>query len=69
MGKTRVIGVQIDTKSKNTHDKIYYYKTDKKFEKGQEIRVEVPSGGNPKAVVVVKNSSKINKAKKELKEG
>lgn len=69
MGKTKVIGVQIDTKAKDYHNKTYYYKTDKDFEKGEQIRVSVPSGGNPKAVVVIKNSSKVNKAKKTLEEG
>ena len=55
---TRVVGVKIDTKSTNTKDKIYYYRTNVDLKRGEQIRVRVPSGGTPISTVVVENSSK-----------
>ena len=55
---TRVVGVKIDTKSTNTKDKIYYYRTNVDLKMGEQIRVRVPSGGTPISTVVVENSSK-----------
>lgn len=67
--KTRVIGVKIDTKSTKTKDKVYYYKTDKKFEVGDRIRVQVPSGGTPLSTVSEVNSKKkVKRIKKLLEE-
>lgn len=56
--KTRVVGVRIDTKSTSTKEKVYYYKTDKEFKRGDRIRVKVPSGGSPKSTIAVANSNK-----------
>ena len=54
----KVIGVTIDTKSANTKDKIYYYKTEKDFKRGDSINIKVDSGGTPNATVVIQNSQK-----------
>lgn len=55
---TRIVGVTIDTKSKNTQDKVYYYKTTERLTDGERIRVGVPSGGFPNATVVDTNNKK-----------
>lgn len=66
---TKIVGVKIDTKSPHTKDKIYYYKTDKKFKRGEHIDIKVPSGGTPVATVVVGNSKKkFSKKLKDLEE-
>lgn len=66
---TRVVGVKIDTKSKKTKDKVYYYKTNKKYKRGEVIDIRVESGGTPSATVVVGNSKKkINRKLKDLEE-
>ena len=49
---SKIVGVTIDTKSKRTQDKVYYYRTNEELRDGQRIRVGVPSGGNPNATVV-----------------
>ena len=64
----RTIGVKIDTRSTKTKDKVYYYKTDKKFEVGEHIRIKVPSGGTPESTVVIKNSKKQGRFKKLIEE-
>lgn len=64
----KTVGVKIDTKSTKTKDKIYYYKTDKKFQKGERIRIKVPSGGTPISTVVVTNSKKKRPIMKKLLE-
>ena len=56
--KTRVVGIRIDTKSTSTKEKVYYYTTNKKFERGDRLRVKVPSGGSPKSTVAIANSNK-----------
>lgn len=56
--KEHVVGIKINTKSGKKVDKTYYYKTDKEFKKGDELRVKVPSGGSPRSRVVVANSQK-----------
>ena len=63
---TKIVGVKIATKSKSTKDKVYYYKTNKNFEKGETIRVRVPSGGTPKSTVVTPNSRTKRKNIKNL---
>ncbi|MBO7614822.1 MAG: hypothetical protein J6T15_03905 [Bacilli bacterium] len=64
---TRIVGVTIDTKSKNTQDKVYYYKTTERLQDGERIRVGVPSGGFPNATVVdTNNKSKHSMRIKEL---
>lgn len=60
---TKVVGVKIDTKSTNTKDKIYYYKTNQDLKRGERIRVRVPSGGCPVSTVAVSNSKKEGKFK------
>ena len=55
---TKIVGVKIDTKSTNTKDKIYYYKTNQDLKRGERIRVRVPSGGCPVSTVAVANSNK-----------
>ena len=55
---TKVVGVRIDTKSTSTKEKVYYYKTNKDFKRGDRLRVRVPSGGSPKSTVAVANSNK-----------
>ncbi len=57
-GETKVVGIRIDTKSTNTKEKVYYYKTNKDLKRGDRIRVRVPSGGSPKSTVAIANSSK-----------
>ena len=57
-GKTKVVGIRIDTKSTSTKEKVYYYKTNKDFKRGDRLRVRVPSGGSPKSTVAVANSNK-----------
>lgn len=64
---SKIIGVTIDTKSKRTQDKVYYYKTTEDLRDGQRIRVGVPSGGKPNATVVdTDNKSKHSLKIKEL---
>ena len=55
---TKIVGVKIDTKSPNTKEKIYYYKTDKHFKRGDKVDIKVESGGTPTATVVIGNSNK-----------
>ena len=55
---TKIVGIKIDTKSPHTKEKVYYYKTEKDFKRGDVIDIKVESGGNPKAVVVVADSKK-----------
>lgn len=55
---TKIVGVKIDTKSPNTKEKIYYYKTDKDFKRGDKIDIKVESGGTPTATIVIGNSNK-----------
>lgn len=71
MAKEKIVGVKIDQKQGHGGtSKTYYYKTTKDLKKGDQIRVKVPSGGNPNAIVVVGDSKKKHKGKiKELKEG
>ena len=64
---SKIVGVTIDTKSKRTQDKVYYYRTDEELKDGQRIRVGVPSGGKPNATVVdPDNKSKHKITIKEL---
>ena len=56
--ETKIVGIRIDTKSTNTKEKVYYYKTNKDFKRGDRLRVRVPSGGTPKSTVAVANSNK-----------
>lgn len=56
--KTKIVGIRIDTKSTSTKEKVYYYKTNKDFKRGDRLRVKVPSGGTPKSTVAVANSNK-----------
>ena len=56
--ETKVVGIKIDTKSTNTKDKVYYYRTNQDLKKGERIRVRVPSGGCPVSTVAVSNSKK-----------
>lgn len=55
---TKIIGVKIDTKSPHTKEKVYYYKTNKEFKRGDKIDIKVESGGTPTATVVIGNSKK-----------
>ena len=55
---SKVIGVKIDTKSPHTKDKIYYYKTEKDFKRGDVIDIKVESGGTPTATVIIGDSKK-----------
>lgn len=55
---SKVIGVKIDTKSPYTKEKIYYYKTEKDFKRGDKIDIKVGSGGTPTATVVIGDSKK-----------
>ena len=50
--------VKIDTKSPHTKEKVYYYKTNKEFKRGDKIDIKVESGGTPTATVVIGNSKK-----------
>lgn len=64
---SKIVGVTIDTKSKRTQDKVYYYRTNEDLNDGQRIRVGVPSGGKPNATVVdVSNKKKTSIRIKEL---
>lgn len=66
---SHIVGVRIDTKAKNTKKKIYYYKTDGSYTRGETIRIRVPSGGTPKATIAIENSSKKGRGTlKELRE-
>ena len=65
----RTVGIKIDTRSTKYKDKVYYYKTDKKYKVGEHIRVQMPSGGAPETTVVVANSKKkVNRIKELLEE-
>lgn len=55
---TKIVGVKIDTKSPHTKEKVYYYKTEKDFKRGDKIDIKVESGGTPTATVVIGNSQK-----------
>ena len=69
MKMDRVVGVKIDTKSTKTKEKVYYYKTNNKYKRGEVINIRVESGGTPSATVVVGNSKKkIRKRLKDLEE-
>lgn len=64
-----IVGVRIDTKAKNSKKKIYYYRTDGDYKRGEVIRMRVPSGGTPKTTIVIENSNKKQKYRvKDLKE-
>lgn len=54
----KIIGVTIDTKSPHTKQKVYYYKTEKDFKRGDQIDIKVGTGGTPTATVVIGNSKK-----------
>lgn len=57
--KQKIVGIKIDQKQvRGGTSKTYYYKTTEDLEKGDRIRVKVPSGGNPRAIVVVGESKK-----------
>lgn len=65
----RVVGVKIDTKSTKSKEKVYYYRTNKKYKRGEVIDIRVESGGTPSAVIVIGNSKKkIGKRLKDLEE-
>ena len=53
-----VVGIKIDTKSPHTKEKVYYYRTEKDFKRGDKINVKVESGGTPTSTVVIGNSQK-----------
>ncbi len=55
---SKVVGVKIGTKSLKTQEKVYYYKTDNEYKRGDKITISVPSGGTPNAVVVIGDSKK-----------
>lgn len=55
---SKVVGVKIGTKSLKTQEKVYYYKTDNEYKRGDKITISVPSGGTPDAVVVIGDSKK-----------
>lgn len=63
---TKIVGVKIDTKSPHTKDKVYYYRTEKGFKRGDKVDIKVPSGGTPTATVSIGNSQK--KFSRSLKE-
>lgn len=63
---TKIVGIKIATSSPDTKDKIYYYKTNDTYKKGDKLDVIVPSGGTPNAVVVIEDSKK--KFNREIKE-
>ena len=65
-GNVKVVGIKIDTQSKEFQDKVYYYKTDKNLKEGDEINAIMPTNGHPDCVVV--EVDKLSKAKyKSLK--
>ncbi len=51
-GNVKVVGIKIDTQSKEFQDKIYYYKTDKNLKEGDKINAIMPTNGHPDCVVV-----------------
>ena len=55
---SKVVGIKIDTKSPHTKEKVYYYRTEKDFKRGDKINVKVESGGTPTSTVVIGNSQK-----------
>ena len=55
---SKIVGVKIGTKSLKTQEKVYYYKTDNEYKRGDKITISVPSGGTPNAVVVIGDSKK-----------
>lgn len=55
---SKIVGVKIGTKSLKTQEKVYYYKTDNEYKRGDKITISVPSGGTPDAVVVIGDSKK-----------
>lgn len=55
---SKVIGVKIGTKSPKTQEKVYYYKTNDDYKRGDKLTIKVPSGGTPDAVVVIGDSKK-----------
>lgn len=63
--KDKIIGVKFNTTSPKYKTKEYYYKTDKKVHKGQEITVEVDR--NKKVDVIVTNTNYKGKIKPNLK--
>lgn len=62
---THIVGIRIATKSANTKEKVYYYRTNQDLKKGEHIRIRVPSGGTPLSTIAVENSNK-NKNVKNL---
>lgn len=61
---SKIVGVKIGTKSPKTQDKVYYYRTNNDYKRGDKITISVPSGGTPDAVVVIGDSKKkFNKIK------
>ena len=60
---SKIVGIKIDTKSPNTKEKIYYYRTDKDLKRGEVVNIKVDSGGTPKAIVAIENSNKNFKRK------
>ena len=54
----KVVGVKIASKSSHTKDKIYYYKTEKNFKRGDVIDIKVDTGGTPTATIAISNSQK-----------
>ena len=66
--KEKVVGIKIDTNSKEYQEKVYYYKTAKDFKPGDKINPKMVTGGTPDCVVVSiddKNNTKY-KSLKEL---
>lgn len=61
--KKKIVGVKIDTKSRKTKDKIYYYSTDKDLKKGDKVRAKMPTGGTPTTTIVVQDSKVSYKGK------
>lgn len=65
--REKVVGIKIDTNSKEYQDKVYYYKTVKDFKPGDKINPKMVTGGMPDCVVV-SIDDKNNLKYKSLKE-
>ena len=63
--KNKIIAVKFNTTSPEYKTKQYYYKTDKRVIKGQEIIVPVEN--NQKASAIVSNSNVKSKITRKLK--
>lgn len=50
--REKVVGIKIDTQSKEYQDKIYYYKTTKNLKEGDKINAIMPTKGHPDCVIV-----------------